>query len=62
MCRTASRRNWAPPHTEFKAAIQVREKIREQCIAGAEQPQETGGMTEEELWKVVLFLRTAPSR
>ena len=25
------------PHTEFKAAIQVREKIREQCIAGAEQ-------------------------
>jgi cytochrome c553 len=49
-------------HTEFKTAIQVRENIREQCIAGAEQPQEAGGMTEEELWKIVRFLRTAPSR
>ncbi len=49
-------------HTEFKVPSQVREKIRSQCIAGADQPQETGGMTEEELWKVVHFLRTAPSR
>ena len=50
------------PHTEFKVPIQVREKIREQCIEGAAQPQDTSGMTEEELWKVVRFLRTAPSR
>ncbi|MYA59427.1 MAG: c-type cytochrome [Chloroflexi bacterium] len=50
------------PHTELKVSSQVREKIRSQCIEGADQPQESGGMTEEELWKVVLFLRTAPSR
>ena len=49
-------------HVEFKVPEQVREKMRSQCIAGADQPQETGGMTEEELWKVVHFLRTAPSR
>ncbi len=49
-------------HTEFKVAIQTRENIREQCIAGATQPQDTSGMTEEELWKVVRFLRTAPGR
>ena len=50
------------PHTEFKVATQTRDDLREQCIAGATRPTETGGMTEEELWKVVYFLRTAPSR
>lgn len=49
-------------HTEFKVASQTRENLREQCIAGAAQPKDASGMTEEELWKVVRFLRTAPGR
>ncbi len=50
-------------HTEFKVNADVRGNLREQCaIDGAARPTDTGGMTEEELWKVVRFLRTAPTR